>query len=175
MSVIQRYCNFKAALCGFTEVNFADFRSRVLPLRAKRVWDADMVGYATALLDAGAGPALQGLCGVRHPAAAQVFGPTELKADPMTKAELDNHMCTLIKNCRTAGWGAEMYIMFAAYLNSAAAQAPEVPGPSQEKSIICEAAAEPPRKDHFAEMFRAASPAFKRTVVQHLAIAAATA
>ena len=179
MSVIKRYCGFKSALCGFTEVTFADFRHRVLPLRAKRVWDKDMVDYATTLLDSGAGHALQGLCGFRHPAAAQVLGPAELKADPMTKAELDNHMCALVKSCRAAGWGAETYIAFAAYLNSDAVQAPAAPapGPPQEEKTpaLCEATPAPPGKDRFAAMYRAASPAFRRTVVEHLAIAAATA
>lgn len=182
MSVIQRYCDFKLSLGGFTEVPFAEFRKNVLPLRAKRVWDKEMVDYATALLEAGAGYALQGLCGARHPAAAQVLGPAELKADPMSKAELDDHMCALVRSCRAAGWGAETYIAFAAYLNSDAAQAPAAPpappgpaGPPAPPPINGEAAPEPHVKDRFAEMYRAASPAFKRATVAHLAIAAATA
>lgn len=182
MSVIKRYCGFKTALRGYTEVEFTDFRNRVLPLRAKRVWDEEMVEYASKLIDSGAGHALQALCGVRHPAAALVLGSTELKADPMTKPELDNHMCALIKNCRASGWSAETYIAFVAYLNSDAARAPADPAPGPPVAApgppaMCdeEPPAPPSGKDRFAEMYRAASPAFKRVVVEHLAIAAATA
>jgi hypothetical protein len=180
MSVIKRYGGFKTALRGYTEVEFTDFRNRVLPLRANRVWDEEMVEYASKLIDSGAGHALQALCGVRHPAAALVLGPTELKADPMTKLELDNHMCALIKNCRATGWSAETYIAFVAYLNSDAARAPADPAPGPPPAgppAMCdeEPPAPPSGKDRFAEMYRAASPAFKRVVVEHLAIAAATA
>jgi hypothetical protein len=180
MSVIKRYCGFKTALQGYTEVEFADFRNRVLPLRAKRVWDEEMVEFATKLIDSGAGHALQALCGVRHPAAALVLGSTELKADPMTKPELDDHMCALIKSCRASGWSAETYIAFATYLNSDAARAPADPAagpPTAPPPAICDEGppAPPSGKDRFAEMYRAASPAFKRVVVEHLAIAAATA
>jgi hypothetical protein len=196
MSVIKQYRAFKADLCGFAEVPFDEFRKSVLPLRTKREWDEDMTEYATSLLNAGAGRAIQRLCGMKHPAAAKLLGEAELKADPMTKAELDEHMRALTKSCLAGGWPPERFVAFAMYLDSdmtpkqmaerdreahrRRAEEAKASGSlwaqAKADSEADAGDAEPaPERDRFAEMYRVASPAFKRAVNEHLALAAETA
>jgi hypothetical protein len=192
MSVIKQYRAFKTDLCGFAEVSFDEFRKSILPLRKARAWNDDMAEYATGLLDAGAGRALQRLCGMKHPAAAKLLGEAELKADPMTKAELDDHMRALTKSCLTGGWPPERFVAFAMYLDSdmtpkqlaerdreahrrRAEEAKAVGSLWAQAKAASEVEVAAPKKDRFAEMYRAASPAFKRAVNEHLALAAETA
>lgn len=150
-----------------------------------------MTEYATKLLDAGAGRALQRLCGMKHPAAAKLLGETELKADPMTKAELDDHMRALTKSCLTGGWPPERFVAFAVYLDSdmtpkrmadrdREAHRRRLEDAKASGSRWAQAKADSEadggaREDRFAEMYRAASPAFKLAVNEHLALAAETA
>jgi hypothetical protein len=196
MSVIKQYRTFKDDLRGFAEVSFDEFRKSVLPLRAAREWDSAATEYAASLLNAGAGRALQHLCGAKHPAATKILGEAELKADPMAKAELDDYMRGFTKNCITGGWSPEWYIAFAAYLdsgvtpNSMAERAREAHRREDEEAraagapwaqdagepALADNEANPPTsKDRFAEMYRAASPAFKRVVKEHLVLAAVAA
>jgi len=192
MSVIKQYQDFKASLRGFAEIPFDEFRKNILPMRTARVWRPDMTEYATDLLTAGAGCALQRLCGVKHPAACRVLGDAELKADPMTKAKLDDHMRALTKSCLLDGWSPEQFIAFVVYLEGGmspqqmalrereafrqkALEAGASPGEAGAPGEDAEDGEAPLKKDRFAEMYRAASPAFKRAVKEHLALAAVLA
>jgi hypothetical protein len=44
--------------------------------------------------------------------------------------------------------------------------------PAPEAGVDDPTTNDAPKKDHFAEMYRAASPAFKRAVKEHLVVAA---
>jgi hypothetical protein len=190
MSVILRYRAFKQDLRGFAEIDFNEFRARILPLRASLLWDLDMAKYAADLLKSGAGCALQRLCGLKHPAAIKVLGAAKLKADPMSRAELDDHMRALTKSCLLDGWLPEQFIRFALYLDGSTDlkkmaelereshnnQVEELKAaglrPAPEAGVDAPTTNDAPKKDHFAEMYRAASPAFKRAVKEHLVVAA---
>jgi hypothetical protein len=180
MSAVALYRAFKADLLGFTEVPFDEFRARVLPLRPRREWSPAMATYAEGLRAAGAGRALQRLCGLRHPAAAKILGAAELGGDPMTRSELDGHMRALVKSCQQDGWPAARFAAFAAYLDSdmTPAQLAQLDQKTQHPvahtpAVTPSPRGAPPASDRFAEMYRAASPAFKRAVREHLTRAGA--
>ncbi len=188
-NLIPQYNKFKADLNGYAEVPFAEFRQKILPLRAKREpFDDEDAEYVQSLVNGGAGYALQRLFGEKHKAMTKQLGDKPLSPEPMSKADLIAHMKRLTKSCLTARWPPERFVAFAAYLDStqtpkdlvkrdrekrreAAAALSTIPEGSLKDEDDWDAG-EAPEGDQFAEMYRGAGPAFRRLVNEHLALAA---
>jgi len=161
MATIKQYRAFKANLLGYTEVEFTEFRNQILPLRKKRTWSEEECNYAQTLIDAGAGRALQQLCGQKHPAVTSILGSEEIAAERMPKNELEGHIRAVVKG-RSPEWIAK----YVAYLNSESS--PEEFDDSQPKPTGTLSTT----KDHFAEMYRNGGEGFRRVVNEQLVIAA---
>lgn len=193
MTLITNYRKFKADLQGYLDVSFEVYRREILPLRAKKEnWTAAEVSFIRALIEDGAGYALQRVFGKKHPAAIKMLGDTPITYFPMTKLELDEHMRSLVKNCTTAGWTAQRFTSFAAYLDSNMTPEQLVEQDRERRRDLAAAMAsnhinataptvvapddwdtgEAPGRDTFADTYRSAGPAFKRAVNDHLAAAA---
>lgn len=187
MSLSQSYAAFKANLDGYVEVPFAEFRAHIAPLRRQRVvWPAGDVAYIRGLAAAGAGFALQEFFGSGHAAAAAALRGLRTDREPMSKADLDDHMRYMAKNCLARGWPAARFRNFAAYLASdmTPKQLVEADREERRQQVALLGApqtaddwddGEAPDSDNFASMFRGAGVVFQSIVTDRLMQAAAAA
>jgi hypothetical protein len=167
MSLARQYLAFKADLAGYLDVPFEDFRRRVAPLRRRREWSAAESGDVKALAGEGAGRALRNFFGPTHPAASAALEGEAVEPEPMTRAELDGHMRALTRSCLADGWPPSRFDGFLAYLESDLSPA-DLAGAPAAPTAVAASGPPPPARDHFAEAYRGAGPAFRRVVAEHL-------
>lgn len=113
--LIGLFQQFKADLAGWDEVSLADFRE-LERLRGVAKWaaaDSDLVArhaantrYALTRLYVGT-PAEAAAKAALASAGGFAYAP-----EPLSRAELDNHLSVLLKNCATGGWAAADYHAF---------------------------------------------------------------
>lgn len=165
MALIKQFQTFRVNLAGYADIEFAEFREKVAPLKTSRAWSEAQQAYARQLMSASASYAIQQLCGVGHPAAAALVGAAPLKPEPMTRAALETQVRALLQRCEAGAWPAGQYLTYINYLNNH----------------------EPPRRDSlppgivagrvksgdpFADAYAAAGPAFRRIVCERFTAAA---
>jgi hypothetical protein len=167
MNLVRQYRAFKEDLQGFSVTTFDEFRAHIAPLRKSHAWTPADDARVCALHAAGAGYALQRLCGYDHPCARRVLGPAPIARERFSATELDANMRTLIRSCRNADWDGGLYEKYIRYLDSDT-------GPEGLRDDP-ESASKVPEEDEFATMFRKGGPAFKRHIVGCLTAAAAAA
>ncbi|MDA4132547.1 MAG: hypothetical protein OK454_05395 [Thaumarchaeota archaeon] len=183
MSLIGRYHSFKKDLQGYLEIPFDHFRKRLLPLKAKRVWDEDEIACVKRHLESGAGRALQNLYGAHHPTAVKILGEAPIDFEPFSRVELDSHMSALIKSCKADDWPSHRYRSYLTYLDSTMSPADleEASRARNHAASLIQDVHVPVvpvsevERDLFAETYRKAGPAFRRVVEGHLLGAAAEA
>jgi len=164
MALIVEYRLFKENLQGYCGVSFNDFRNRLMPLKKKQAWSPDEYKYVEQLANEGAQFAIQELVGLTHPALVAMDWK-ESAREMFAADELKNNLDGLIKNCQKARWTKDIYLGYIYYLSSGVDLKPD--GLSANK-----AAATPPERDHFAEMYRSAGPQVKNLVIKSLTDAA---
>lgn len=183
-SIILIYKGFRQDLKGWVDVKFVDFRDTIFPLRRKPEWAKEERSLVSTLILAGGGYAvkrlLSGSQGSRE--AQELFKFLKMGNGPdypeeMTKSELESHMAALIKSCTTAGWSADNYLSFMAYLDSTMTMKDlaETKAPAGAASMFHDAratASPPSEEDLFAKKFRTGTDAYKAVVRDSLKKAA---
>ena len=159
MALIKQFQTFRANLAGYAEIEFAEFREKVVPLKPARAWSEAQQAYVRQLMSASASYAIQQLCGVGHPAVVALIGAAALKPEPMTKAALETQVRALLQKCEAGAWPAGQYLTYINYLNNHE--------PLQKENL-------PPgifagrvkSSDPFADAYAVAGPAFRRIVCE---------
>lgn len=154
MALIKQFQAFRANLAGYTDMEFPEFRARVLPLKAARAWSEAQQAYARQLASASAGYAIQQLCGAAHPAAAALLGDAPLKPEPMTRAVLETQLRALLLKAAAGAWPPGQYLTYLNYLNG------------YEPALPARGA------DPFADAYAASGPAFRQVVYERFTAAA---
>lgn len=149
----SKYIQFRKDLDGYCEVGFPQFRTDLYPLRDKGVWSSAEKARVLELAGAGAGRAIQRLCGVGHPMAVEVLGPAEIRPEPCSAKELETWMKALADNFLRGGWAPRDFTALRHSLES-----------GRDIGV-----------SRLADTYAAGSPLFRETINGHLEAAAAAA
>lgn len=168
--IIRQYTYFKQCCQGYALVELAEFRD-LWALKGRAEWKAADEAVLEGAVGRGAGHALDMLYGA-HPRWRALAAARRWRVAPeaLTADELDTVMSGMTRACRD--WSAQAYEEFIDYLNSdlrlVAPEAPEnhplggdAPAPIAEKRLKQD-------MDEFADLYRAAGPAFRARVVARL-------